>query len=224
MKKIKGKEILKYHIERLNKVSLPTVVATSDLGRDEVIVDFCKEHGFLVSRSDEKDVLKRYAYTADKFNFDPIVRVTSDCPLISPLLIKYGLKKFKQSDIDFFESTFSNNIPHGFDFQIMDRDLLNWANNEATKPYDREHVIPYIKRNENINEKHLELNNDYSWIRITVDHPEDLELLATLIEDFDADQKKWCEIIKIFLNNQKLTEVNKSKNKNKKKIKQNKVL
>src|SRR5574338_145565 len=42
----------------------------------------------------EKDVLKRYALAAEKYEADVIVRVTGDCPLLAPDLLSFALDKY----------------------------------------------------------------------------------------------------------------------------------
>ena len=44
--------------------------------------------GVLIFRGVERDVLSRYYYCAKKYKLKYIIRLTGDCPLIDPGLIK----------------------------------------------------------------------------------------------------------------------------------------
>ena len=48
----------------------------------------------LYYRGLENDVLNRYFKSAEKFKASVIVRLSSDCPLIDPNLIDYGINYF----------------------------------------------------------------------------------------------------------------------------------
>src|SRR5262249_4953398 len=58
------------------------VVATTVEAEDQPIIDLCHSRGWTVSRGSRDDVLDRYYQAALADKADPIVRITSDCPLI----------------------------------------------------------------------------------------------------------------------------------------------
>src|SRR5580704_481794 len=64
-----------------------TIVATTVEPEDEPIVALCRARGWAVSRGSCDDVLDRYYQAAVADGADPIVRITSDCPLIDPEVI-----------------------------------------------------------------------------------------------------------------------------------------
>ncbi len=64
-----------------------TIVATTVEPEDEPIVALCYARGWAVSRGSRDDVLDRYYQAAVSDGADPIVRITSDCPLIDPEVI-----------------------------------------------------------------------------------------------------------------------------------------
>src|SRR5262245_45684560 len=89
MKKVLGRPLLDFLVQRLKRVSLAdgVVIATTKNLADTKIVNYCLEQELFCFAGSEEDVLDRYYQSATKFSGDVIVRITSDCPLIDPLLI-----------------------------------------------------------------------------------------------------------------------------------------
>jgi spore coat polysaccharide biosynthesis protein SpsF len=212
LKTIKGKTLLEYHLERLEKTGLPVVVATSELGQDDPIVELCDRLGVSVWRGDEQDVLSRYAEAAQEYGFDPVIRVTSDCPLIDPSLLMQGLKKYEANNYEYLEAVAESGIPHGLDFQIVSYSKLKEADLQATEVYKREHVMPYVSKQSGISRGQINSENNYRWIRITVDQPEDFQLITILIEQHQADELDWRGIVDIIESQPELLNVNKKWN------------
>ena len=140
-----GKPFLLYHIERLRKTGLPIIVATTDDGSEAPIVEFCKSHNLICYRGDEHDVLARFHGAALGYDVSNIIRVTSDCPLIDPDLIKKGLENYNNfSPATYYSNALERTYPRGLDYEIFSFELLNEAFENATDPADREHVTPFI--------------------------------------------------------------------------------
>jgi spore coat polysaccharide biosynthesis protein SpsF len=75
-------------------------------------------------------------------------------------------------------------------------DALERAWREDTDPALREHVTPYIYRNENRFRIHGVVNTvDYSAHRWTVDTPEDLALMRNIYGHFQHDRFSWREAL-----------------------------
>jgi spore coat polysaccharide biosynthesis protein SpsF len=210
--KIKQKTILEYHIERLRWSHLPIIVATTDQKADELIVSLCADIKTPCFRGDEEDVLKRFYECAVANRFDIIIRVTSDCPLIDGLLIKEGLGLFTKEGVDYLSNTIERSFPQGFDFEIFSFNVLKSAFANAKEKPEREHVTPYIWRNNPEKFKLWNFKNDLdrSNYRLTVDTQEDFLVVKELIEKYGADRKDYKEIISILENNSYISELNKA--------------
>ena len=70
--------------------------------------------------------------------------------------------------------------PRGFDIEVFSFQSLKKAAEEAAKPYQREHVTPFIY--ENMKTLNYENKTDASKYRVTVDTIEDFELVAYIYE------------------------------------------
>lgn len=214
LKSISDKPMLEYHLDRIQNTDIPVILATSNNQKDIEIVDLCKKNEVRVIRGDEHDVLSRYAKVVRKYDIETVVRVTSDCPLLDPGLIVEGTRKFEETNVDYLANNFSErSYPHGLDYQITPGDILLEADQKAGKPKEREHVMPYVRNGNNFQKKGLQRENDASWIRITVDYAEDLELIRALIKEHEAHRLNCEEIIELFHQNQELLQINKEHNK-----------
>ena len=89
LKQINGKSLLKIHLDRLKKCKSVSeiIVATTTNNEDQIIFDKAVDWGFSAFRGSESDVLDRFYQAVKDKNADWIVRVTSDCPLIDPILV-----------------------------------------------------------------------------------------------------------------------------------------
>jgi len=206
-----GMPFLQHHIERLRKTGLDIIVATTNDGSEHSIVEFCRENDLKCFRGDQDDVLKRFYEAAVFFNIDTIIRVTSDCPLIDPNIIKNGLNKYSSLPQGSYHSNaVSRSYPRGMDYEIFSFELLKNAFEYATDAPDREHVTPYIWKNKSgkVNISYDIKNPDDSDLRITLDTAEDQELLTRLIEDHHADELTCDEIINVLRANESLVSIN----------------
>ncbi|HEX8507720.1 MAG TPA: acylneuraminate cytidylyltransferase, partial [Hymenobacter sp.] len=79
----------------------------------------------------------------------------------------------------------------GLDFEIFSMEMLAEAHAQATLPYEREHVTPYLKANPATAGRVLYRDEvwpdgDFSRFRITLDTAEDYDVLRALIEEHRA--------------------------------------
>ncbi len=140
--------------------------------------------GALVVRGPSDDVLKRYAMAARAARADVILRVTSDCPLIDPTLCGRMLVKLQDEGLDYCCNNQPPSWPHGLDAEVFRAAALFEAEDQATEPFDREHVTPWLRRaphlkRGNIAHEGADLSQECRW---TLDYPEDYAFLAALFK------------------------------------------
>jgi spore coat polysaccharide biosynthesis protein SpsF (cytidylyltransferase family) len=119
LKDIAGRPMLWHVVTRTRFASLldKTVVATTVEDQDDQIVEFCEDEGFRYVRGSEDDVLDRYYKAAIEINADTVVRITSDCPLISPTIVDRTLRIFHNSDSEYANTKVE--YPNGLDVEAM---------------------------------------------------------------------------------------------------------
>jgi spore coat polysaccharide biosynthesis protein SpsF len=216
LKEINGKSLLQIHLERLkqcNSVS-EIIVATTKNNEDQIIFDKAIEWGFSASKGSESDVLDRFYQAVKDKNADWIVRVTSDCPLIDPILVDDVIHFVQSNNKDYGANILLENFPDGQDIEVFKFLALEsaWKNSKLVS--EREHVTPYIRNNSDFKGGSLfsainyPCDFDYSKIRMTVDESRDFELISILINNLGTD-KTWLEYTNYIIQNN-LTEINDS--------------
>ena len=165
------------------------VVATTDEKEDDAIVQLCQQRGIPVHRGSTGDLLDRYYTTALRFGFDPVIRVTSDCPLVDPRVTDRIISCYLEGEYDFVSTNHPPTFPDGLDTEVMSFKALEVAWKEATQPHEREHVTPFLwDQPGRFRIGNVENDEDLSTTeRWTVDYPEDLTLVRIVLEHLYRD-------------------------------------
>ncbi len=214
LKEIEGKSLLQIHLNRLEKCKKISeiIVATTTNEEDAIIYDKAIEWGFNASRGSESDVLGRFYQAVKDKKADWIVRVTSDCPLIDPVLVDEVISFVQENDKDYGANILVENFPDGQDIEVFKFSALEEAWKEANLQSEREHVTPYIRNNSDykggtlFSAVNYPCESDFSKIRMTVDESRDFELIEILIKNLGVE-KSWIEYTNFIIGNN-LTKVN----------------
>lgn len=199
LKEVNGMTLLEIHLRRILKsklISKLKVATTTEEGA-EYIINVANKVGVETFQGSVNDVLDRFYQTAKLENPDYVVRITSDCPLVDPVIIDKVIKDCIESNCDYASNSLTPTYPDGMDVEIFKYSALEKAWNEALLKSEREHVTPYIWKNSTEKGgklfKSMNVFNevDYSDERITVDTAEDFQLVKILIEKMGID--KSCE-------------------------------
>ena len=186
LKKVGGVTLLEYEIKRLKRAKKinKIVVATTISKKDDRIEKLCRQIGVAFFRGSENDVLDRYYQCAIKYpQYKNIVRITGDCPLIDPAVIDEVISFFEKNDFDYASNVEPPTFPDGMDIEIFKHSALKTAAQKAELISDREHVTPYIRREKGFKRGNFEAGTDFSHLRLTVDNPEDFEVVTFLIKN-----------------------------------------
>jgi spore coat polysaccharide biosynthesis protein SpsF (cytidylyltransferase family) len=179
-----GTPVLAHVIARVRQATTvdDVVVATSVAAGDDPIAAWCLAHDVPCVRGSESDVLSRYALAAAERGADVIVRVTADCPLLSPAVVDAVVRARADATADYASNTLARGFPHGLDVECMTRAALDTAAAAATVPDEREHVTPYLyNRPDQFTLASVGSPDDWSWVRWTLDTPDDLRLLDAVL-------------------------------------------
>lgn len=216
LKDIGGAPMLKRVVVRARRArSLGRVVVatTTDLG-DDPLEDFCRMQGFPVYRGHPYDVLDRYYQAAKHFRAEVVVRLTADCPVIDPLEIDRTLSAFLAAKVDFAANRlpppWHRTTPIGMDTEVVTFHALERAWREADAKYAREHVMPYLYEEEG-RFKTLLVDHvpDLGDLRLTVDTPEDLELIRVVFSHFgNTDDFSMDEMVTLLTTHPELRALN----------------
>ena len=180
MQPLAGAPMLQRKLERVLRAQTLTriIVATTDLSGDDPIVALCESLGVDVYRGSESDVLARFVGAINVTQADVVVRITADCPLMSPEVIDAVVSSFFESDVDYISNTLVPSFPDGVDVEVVRASALLAIDKSCTDPAEREHVtLGVYRRPDEFNVKNFSGSPDYSDLRWTVDSHEDFEFV-----------------------------------------------
>lgn len=207
-----GKSMLARVLERLGRSRRidQIVVATTTLPADDRLAALCTQLGTAVVRGPEQDVLTRYRMAADAHPAAVYVRITSDCPLLSPRIVDDVVAGL--GDADYCSNTLEpRTFPRGLDAEAMTDSALREADRADTNPAWREHVTPYLYRNPHrFRLLRHESPVDLSHHRWTVDTPEDYALVQRVFAHFKDLPFEMEDVLGLLARNPAWTALNES--------------
>jgi spore coat polysaccharide biosynthesis protein SpsF len=194
---VNGKPLLELLVERTQTASLPhaTLVATGDSEANVPIIRLCEKLGVPCFRGSEEDVLGRVLDAARTHAIDLIVRLTGDNPLIDGEIIDDVVRFYLDGGYDYVATTTMSHslnwkaartFPRGIAVQVLSTKLLAAVDERTTDPLEREVVTFYVyDRPEEFRLGAFQAEGKYERcrhpdLRLTVDAPEDLELMRRI--------------------------------------------
>ena len=209
-----GKNILTHVLERALAIDNvdEVILATTQNPADDTLEGIALAAGASVYRGSEHDVLDRYYQAALKANATYVMRITSDCPLIDPHVCATLVDKVHNENFDYGGN---GSFPHGLDCEVFTMESLENAHKNSTSKEDREHVTLWMKRNPEITKTSISPDDDkdYSKYRLTVDYPEDYELLEKIFTQTGGMSQDWGDVIKILDEEPDLLSINEKSSK-----------
>lgn len=190
-------ELLLARLARADEID-EIVVATSVDSRNQALVDYVSGLGYRCYQGSENDVLDRYIQAAKTVQADVIVRITGDCPLVDPALVDEAIRRFRAADVDYLSNTSQPSYPDGLDTEVFSFTALQRAGAETDKPYDHEHVTPYLRESGEFRQAALQNAEDLSALRWTVDESADFEVVTNVFAHFAPDiHFSWQEVLEL---------------------------
>jgi len=184
-----GKPVLAHLIERVARAKLPkgVVVCTSTHPDDQRLLEWAAQVGVPAYAGSEDDVMDRFLEAADQYNADFVVRVTGDNPLTDSEAVDAMIDLHLKEGADY---TFTEDLPRGTRPEIISVEALRRAHQLAEDPRHSEYMTLYFRG-------HPEIFTLAHWqapesvrrpnYRLTLDTPEDLEVLQRVYETLHRD-------------------------------------
>jgi spore coat polysaccharide biosynthesis protein SpsF (cytidylyltransferase family) len=219
--KICGKSIIEFMIERLKTISEVSnvILVTGPEEMNSSLVDEAKKLNVDFFCGSQENILDRMYNASLSFKSDNVIRVTADCPLIDPSIIGNGLKIFSKNNIDVLSNVRVRTYPDGFDFEIIKQGALERAWNIKRKEFVDsttfyEAFLPptkYLLESNIFSHYDLLNKENLSNIRLTLDYPEDYELISKIAENLYFKNKLFSlsDVITFLSDNEGLLEINK---------------
>ena len=212
LKLLDGKPVLWHVLQRCRLVDgVDEVWCAIPLGMEhDLVAKVAKNAGANIYRGAENDVLSRYLGAALAARASHIIRVTSDCPVISPDICENLIRLIETTKSDYCSNNMPRTWPHGLDCEIFSFDALELAAKNAKADFEREHVTPWIRSYHKF--KRTNLSSQSSWdlsIRLTLDYPDDLLFFQELFNSIVVSPYTRLDQIMDFLaQNPKIADIN----------------
>lgn len=183
-----GRAAIELACESLRRVPAEVYLLLTD---EESLVELephARACGFSALAGPKEDVLARYAIAARRYPIQTIVRATGDNPLVSAELARLLLARHRTTGADY--SAFDG-PPIGTGVEVVRAAALLAAADEATDPYEREHVCPYLYRRPErfrIDRARAPERFCLPSAAVTLDTPEDWRLLDRLFRELSCGE------------------------------------
>ena len=210
---VKGKPALQWITENLksSRFEGEVIVATSERPENDVLERFCREKKISYFRGDEDNVLSRFVHLTEAKNFDVVVRLTGDNPILDVPFLDKTIQYHLDTKNDY---TYTSGLPIGMNMEVVSAEpLLNLQKKKLDGP-EREHVTLHIRGNEDYKQSCLAFEEEedvpLEKLRLTMDYASDFTLLSTILSFLGENElpgiglikKIWQEAPWIFDSNQ----------------------
>lgn len=210
-----GKPLLELQVERIRRAKGvdEVVIATTTNDGDDQVERLTQRLGIGCFRGSEHDVLDRVLRAAHAFNADLIVEITGDCPLIDFQVIDTLLEVYHANNYDYVANVLKRTYPRGLDTQVFATSVLEEVARLTDDPVDHEHVSLYIYEHpERFKLHNVEsgLLQEYWDLRLTVDTPDDFELIRRIYEELYPSNPAFTveDIVELFERRPELRKIN----------------
>lgn len=180
---VAGMTFLEFELRQLAEATSigQIIIATTEKSADDPIAALGSRLNVPVFRGSEQDVLDRYHGATEMAGAEHVMRVTGDCPLIQPNVCDRVVQEYFRQGADYCRT--AESFAEGLDCEVLSRKALDEAWKEATLPSEREHMTLFV-RNRPARYVLLEIENDTQdgQYRLTLDEPQDREVLVAVIE------------------------------------------
>ncbi len=200
MKLIVGRPMIELLLSRLSRSQEidEIVVATSEDACNLPLIELVRRLGYRCIQGSENDVLERFVKAGREAGAEIAVRLTGDCPLLDPVLVDACIRRFRDSSVDYLSNAAPPSFPDGLDTEVFRFAALEQAACETQKPFDREHVTPYLRDSGLFSNGSLQGERDLSMLRWTVDEPADFIVVSEVFRHFAPDiHFSWQNVLEL---------------------------
>jgi spore coat polysaccharide biosynthesis protein SpsF (cytidylyltransferase family) len=193
---IEGKTTLEILINRLKKSKKLSkiVLCTSNLTRDDALERLADKCGIHIVRGSDDDVLSRFVCAVRSYPCKYVVRVTGDDILPSIIVMDDMIDKSIEAKIDYH---FCSKVPRGMDVEVLSVSALKKVFAKAKDTNGTEYMSYYFKDIPGFKIADHSIYGRYDGIRLTLDHPEDLEVVTKVYKKLSGDHFDIGEVYRL---------------------------
>ncbi len=187
--------ILDLLLEKVKKLHVPMVLATTVNPSDDRICRIARKHNVPVFRGSENDVLDRFIQASPQFGFNKIIRVCADNPFLDFSGMQTLISEFELSKADYLSFQLAGTKPSilthfGFWTEAVRLEALEKASQLSSEKIYHEHVTNFIYSHpELFNVQFIQADPlvfSRTDIRMTLDTPEDFEIQQHIFASISA--------------------------------------
>ena len=173
---------------RASRLPLAAVVATSTADGDDAIAGLATRLHAPVVRGPERDLLARLAAACDAHRLEAFVRVTGDNPLTDPDGVDALVTAWQAAPCDYLTSVHPEGYALGTGAELITRVALAHAEAGLPAPEWRERVTTWIRTSGRFDCRRVSAPPACRAADcfLTVDWPEDVEVLRHVYRRFDG--------------------------------------
>ncbi|MBI4122963.1 MAG: glycosyltransferase family protein [Parcubacteria group bacterium] len=212
--RICGKSVFELIIERLRRVPgiRQIILVTGSQEKNDILAREANRLGTPCFFGSEDNLLDRFYQAGREFGPDTIVRVTGDCPLIDPQLVAEGMRLFREKRCDILTNARIRSYPDGLDFEIFASSALEraWVKKEGKG----ENPVTPLLEDTDLKAEDMVRTPSLAHIRITLDYPEDIEVIKEIYENFYENNPQFSlqDIVRFLSSRPSLMRMNKQHN------------
>ena len=195
---------------RIPGVDLVVCAAPDDRDHD-LVAEEAAECAVMVVRGPAADPLGLMAQAAREAEAQTVVRITSQCPLIDPVIAGGVLALLTDASADYASNTMPARFPHGLDCEAFSAILLAEADRRADTLAERRSVTGWIRRHHGLTRANLTgPGGGLEHLRWMLETPEDAAFLQALFAELGgkALMASAAEIAALCLRRPDLSELN----------------
>jgi len=185
---VSGEPMIMRQIARVRKANSlgRLVVATSNHGSDDPLVELLIAQGVEVFRGELEDVAARFLKVIENLDADHVVRLTADCPLIDPDVIDLVVERHLSAKPSYSSNTIKRTFPKGLDVEVFSAPSFRDLCSQTLTADEKEHVtLGFHNRPERFALQSVQQEHDFSHHRWTVDYQKDLDFVRRVYERFE---------------------------------------
>lgn len=199
-----GKPMLQWIVDQARRaefqsgeaeISSEVIVATSENPENDLLEGYCKKQNIHCFRGDEENVLSRFVEIAKAHEYDVIVRLTGDNPLLDIPSLEQVMEQHLEEKNDY---TTTKGLPLGMNVECLSPEALLQADSGTFTPDEKEHVTLFLKNRDEYQCGICEIpgSDGIENLRMTVDYPSDYALLSLLLDGYDPNLQSGLELVR----------------------------
>lgn len=151
------------------------IIAIPDNEQNDTLANHLSNEGRQLTRGSEENVLSRFVDAVRLSNGTHCLRITGDCPLIDGRIVDKLIELGLQERLDY--CFVGNSFPDGLDAEFLTRETVEKLAHKNMSLSELEHVTSTLRADPEITWSKLTHDVDLGGFRLTLDYPEDYEVI-----------------------------------------------